>query len=148
MLELAPLSDYRFLYELEPNPSNVSFDVWKAQITQPQWLVYGVQKDSKEIGALIIERLADDVCEYHYSIVRKSATPRESRRLLIEVGKLLFAQGFNELRATIPATNRAACRLAVACGFTFQTFVVRHHLPHLTYALLRSDYLAQPSYWD
>ena len=148
MLSLLPAhhQDYEFIFSVEPTYA-CEYSEWFAWMQQPHWANYIVTKDAEPVGCLLLERVAPSVCEFHYSTLRRRVTPSESARLLIETGKALFAGGIELLQTVIASWNRAAIRLAVACGFKFDTYVIRDKQPMMRHILPRAIYEAQPEKW-
>lgn len=148
MLSLVPASpdDYPFFYEIEP-PVDCQYDDWLATVTMPQWANYLVHKAGQRVGGLFLECVSANTVEFHYSTVRHTVKPAESARLLVEVGRMLFTGGVECAQAVIPVTNRAANRLATACGMIRDGITIRQQQPFWRHLLTRQMFFDSPERW-
>lgn len=92
-----------------------SWESYRDSRTGPQWMHLGLFDKAQLVGCISCEKMAD-TCFYHVATRPKSIHPKELRNVLIESTRLFLASGMTRTCAVIPHKNRAAKRLAIACG--------------------------------
>lgn len=148
-LEIRTLED-KYLpdcFAAETGP-DVAYDDWLKVVLKPEWIRLGIFRDEEFSGWIGLERKAADCAELHVSLVRKGLTPLQTRRMMIKAGILMFNHGIERLETCHLQTNKAACRLAKACGMPLEYLLVRNKLPHCVHTLMKQSYLDNPSYWE
>jgi len=119
-IELNPLraDQYRQVAEWEfgPQPDDTDWDKYADEMNDPKWLHMAIYADGAFIGCLSLEKISDDEAEYHVVTARRKIRPDDLAEMLLGTARDLFNGGFTLLTARIPATNRAATRLAIRCG--------------------------------
>lgn len=120
MLELKPLEvgQYRQVAEWEfgPQPDDMDWERYYAEMNAPQWLHYGIYEGADFIGCISLERQGRTATEFHVVTARRKVNPYALAELLRNIAAYLFNHGFLALTTKIPKQKRAATRLAIRCG--------------------------------
>ena len=122
MIKLEPLrrGQYRQVAEWEfgPQPEDTDWGKYESEMSHPKWLHLAIYDGDFFIGCLSLEKISDDEAEYHVVTARHAIKPGGLVEMLLGTAVDLFNAGFIRLTARIPASNRAATRLALRCGMT------------------------------
>lgn len=146
-LTVEPLEDRYLKRVFEMEPGDADYYDWLEVVTRPDWLRYGLFLDTNFAGFLGVQKVNDVTASLHISIKRHTLRPKQTRRVVINTGIYLFNSGIETLETVHLMTNRAACRLANACGMGLDRLLVRHGLPHCVHDLQRQAYLDNPQRW-
>ena len=147
MLSLLPLPADAYPQVFEWEHGAATYEDWFAHITRPNYLNYGVFRETEMVGYLGLEKTSQAV-RFHVSTRRHQVKPSETRRLVIHTGIYLFQNGIERLETMPLLTNHPARRLAIACGMRLETVHIINHLAHACYTLMKDSYLQNPQRWE
>ena len=144
MLDLEPLdkSQLRQVYEWDRAEQIEPFETYAARLGQGEWAHYAILDDGAFAGCLSLELIAPTKCSIH--LAKPPGGDRDAlRRLLIDVGVLLFRSGFTRLICKVRPGNDAAYALVRACGMT----ETARDDQYITLTLTAEEYFANQSRW-
>lgn len=119
-------------------------DAHFAQLQRPDWVNYQIKKDGMIVGCVSLELLDAVTVGFHVALDIGRLRLKETRALLVGIGKTLFGHGIQNLRAHIPKENRAARALALVAGFSRLSATEEHDILGMT----AQDYFNDPARWD
>ena len=125
-----------------------SYEKWREVVTQPNWLLLAIDKDNKLEGWMGIEKLDVITVQMHISLRRRVLTPQETRLIVVETGKYLFAHNIEVIRAVFPHDYKPAKRLAMRSGMTFSNIERIDKIPYDRYILTREEFMKFPERWN
>ena len=144
MLDLEPLrpEQLRQVYEWDRAEQIEPFETYAARLSQGEWAHYAILDDGAFAGCLSLELIAPTKCSIH--LAKPPGGDRDAlRRLLIDVGVLLFRSGFTRLICKVRHENAAALALVRSCGMAESGFTDNYRYLTLT----AEDYFANQSRW-
>lgn len=141
-LELLDLADLRHVYEWDRAQAIEPYETYAARLSGPQWAHYGIWTDGALTGCVSLELLGPTECSIHLA-KQPGGDGDALRRLLIDLGILLFNSNFTRLLCQVKPDNDAAYRLVRACGMT----EIARDDEYITLALTADEYFTNPLRW-
>ena len=132
-----------FAFALEDGPV-CEYPAWKRMVTCPDWMLLSIYRGDYMKGWVGMQRIAPRIAQYHISLVRRALAPAETRQVVLEIGRFLFDQGFDELRAVMLISNKAARRLAECSGMWVDCLEIKNQLPHVRYIMTKEVFYSKP----
>lgn len=139
-LELQPLRLDQFKQAAEWEwGRDVNVDDYAALLESPNRLNFGVYQGGRFCAFISIERLGT-AARFHVSKEPRVTSPQQMADLLATIADYLFQNGFEEMQAAFPQTNRAARRLAIRSWMSPKGEFEEDGVRFQTYATTKSQY--------
>lgn len=144
ILDLEPLQpgQLRQVYEWDRAQQIEPYETYAARLGGPSWSHYAILDDGAFAGCLSLELTGPTECSIH--LAKPPGGDRDAlRRLLIDVGILLFRSGFTRLLCLVRPENETAARLVRECGMT----ETARDAEYITFTLAAEEYFANQTRW-